>query len=80
MYNIIHRCFLLCVASDENDEMLVMLLPFFVSSKSRRVWKVLFQHVTHALSGFSRLSHKNVLFSHNREKEKEKKVSQASLD
>jgi hypothetical protein len=58
-----------------DDEMLMMLLPLpFVSSKRRRrVWKVLFQHVTHALSGFSRLSHKNVLSEHNRKKGKRKK-------
>lgn len=53
---------------------------FLLSSKSRRVWKVLFWHVTHALSGFSRLSHKNVLSSTIEKREKKKKLSQASLD
>ena len=50
------------VVRPEYDEMLSVL------STSRRVWKsfvfsscfFLFQHVTHALSGFSRLSHENV--------------------
>jgi hypothetical protein len=60
---IIHRCCFLCCALLGYDETLVILLPFVSSKESRRVWKVLFQHVTHALSGFSRLSHKNVLSS-----------------
>ena len=65
------------VVRPEYDEMLSE------PSKSRRVWKsfvfsscFLFQHVTHALSGFSRLSHENV---EHFDRRREEKVSQAGL-